>query len=59
FSTDRFLRSLALGATTKQKDSDAKVNLIMQLANNYDPLILMSDLRVSPLIEEAIALLYL
>ena len=59
FSTDCFLRSLAFSATAKQKGSDAKVNPIMQLANNCDPPILMSDLTASPLTEEAIALLYL
>ncbi|OCK91798.1 uncharacterized protein K441DRAFT_508466, partial [Cenococcum geophilum 1.58] len=59
FSTDRFLRSLALGATAKQKGSNDKVNPIMQLANNCDPPILTSDSRASPLTEEAIASLYL
>ncbi|KAF2004147.1 hypothetical protein P154DRAFT_406642, partial [Amniculicola lignicola CBS 123094] len=59
FSTDRFLRSLALGATAKQKGSDAKMNPMMQLANNCDPPIRTSDLRASPLTEEATASLYL
>ncbi|KAF1959922.1 hypothetical protein CC80DRAFT_362928, partial [Byssothecium circinans] len=59
FSTDCFLRSLAPGATAKQKGSDAKVNPMMQLANNCDHPILTSDLRASPLTEEAIASLYL
>ncbi|CBX90800.1 predicted protein [Plenodomus lingam JN3] len=59
FSNDRFVRSLALGATAKQKGSDAKVNPMMQLANNCDPPILTSDSRASPLTEEVIASHYL
>ncbi|KAF2105240.1 hypothetical protein BDV96DRAFT_463297, partial [Lophiotrema nucula] len=59
FSIDRFLHSLALGATAKQKGSDAKVNPMMPLANNCDHPILTSDSRASPLTEEAIASFYL